>query len=311
VLVAPGTYYSDPQGVEDEAWIRMKTGVTLASEAGPEVTTLIKCPSSWGGINFVVFFDHVSQATLRGFTIRMYQVGECTGGGGVQFYGVFCYCSDALIENNIISGKLVDGIVVIGPLPMSCSPVIRNNVVTGCVDRGISCSAGSTFWAPWIEGNTITSCRGSGLYLDSIQPWVRGNLISSNYDGIFIRCPVIVDFQLNVITNNRNCGAWIWEKGLPYFGAVSFNGSYEIETGNDIYGNHAYEIYYRDDTGANLVPAPFNYWGSSCPAPSLFGRVEWLPWTDSTHAIECMDCETCGTTSTEPGTWGAIKAMFR
>jgi hypothetical protein len=71
VLVAAGTYYSDSAGTQSEAWIVPKDGVALVSEDGPEVTMLVKCPSSAGGLNCVERDDcgscyHAVEATTWG-----------------------------------------------------------------------------------------------------------------------------------------------------------------------------------------------------------------------------------------------------
>ena len=310
VLVAPGTYYSDSTGTEDDAWIRMKDGVALVSEDGPEVTTLIKCPASAGGIDYVVSLDRTWETTLRGFTIRMWEFGECEPGGGVQFTAASCDEAHAVIEDNVITGGFVDGIRVRGPFPMSSSPIIKNNSITYCVDRAIDCANTSPYSSPWIEGNKM-AYNGIGLYMENTYPVVERNVISYNYDGLQIRCPAVVNFRMNVITHNSNCGAWIWERiGYPYT-APCFNCSWEEETANDIYGNGAYDIYFRDDTGNDLIEARYNYWGTLCPSASQFyGRVSWIPWVDSTHTVLCSDCESCHH-ATEPTTWGSIKAMYR
>jgi len=308
VMLAPGTYYSDSTETEDQVWLRMKDGVALVSRKGAETTTLVKCPAALGR-EYTVLFDHVSGATLRGFTIRCPAVGECEWGSAWP-YAVACYSADALIEDNIITGGFLNGISVRESGPVPHSPVIRNNVVTGCIEYGIECTNGSAYDTPRIEGNKITSNH-IGLYIENAHPCVEQNIISHNYIGIVAECPAQVNFRMNVITYNTDCGAWIWEPADHWYTAPCFNCSWERETANDIYGNGSFDIYFRDDTGHDLVEATYNYWGTLCPsAPQFYGAVSWIPWVDSTHTVLCTDCGSCEH-STEPATWGVIKAMFR
>jgi hypothetical protein len=309
VLVAAGTYYSDSTGTQAQAWIVLHDGVALVSEDGPDVTTLVKCPTLAGGTNRVVSLDGSWDTTLKGFTIRIYQYGECEPGGGVQFIAVSCDQAHAVIEDNIITGVFLKGIRARGPHPMSCSPVIRNNTVKGCLEYGIECANGGTNWSPWIEGNTIIQ-NATGLGIENIHPRVDGNVLSHNTRGTVVECPAVVTFQMNVITNNTDYGAWVHQGSAYPYTAPCFNCGMQKSTANDIYGNGSYDIYYEDDTGLGLIEARFNYWGSLCPVPSLHGNITLVPWVDSSHTLQCDACGSCHD-ATQPATWGSIKAIFR
>ena len=304
VMVAPGTYYSDSASTQPGRWIVMKDGLTLISEQGPEVTTLVRCPNT-NGIAYTVTFDHVTESTLRGFTIRSWEAGECDPGGGEWSGAIECWSSRATIEDNIIPGKFRWGIAVDGPNPVPGTPEIRNNSITGCIVLGIECE---NWCSPLIEGNTITD-NGTGLYMKEAQAVVNGNVIAGNrWDGIQCEegCPAVI--TRNTITGNAHFGLYI--NTPASYGPVFADGSVP-GCGNSIYGNTDCDLVYTPLYGSGSISVPFTYWGDDCPdfvgTVCISGEAVHVPWSDADHTEILWSCPE----ATEPSTWGIIKSMYR
>ena len=126
----------------------------------------------------------------------------------------------------------------------SCSPIIRNNVITDNDCYGFSTGGGGilcySYAMPIIENNTIsynTSANdGGGIYCYSSSPTITGNTIEGNVAdtmGAGIYC-----YQSSpYITNNTIC----YDSARGWGGGVTaINGSHPVITHNTISQNYAY-----------------------------------------------------------------------
>jgi hypothetical protein len=306
VLVEPGSYYRErekeiPGGAM--IWIEMKDGITLMSEAGPEVTTLVETAPDI--LNTTIYCDSIVDAVIQGFTIM---VGGPVSGDN-RDTGIRLICTDMIVEGNVLCNFNKYAIAVLWESPHTDTPIIRDNEIYDCL-VGIYVHEVWTRDCPSIVGNHIHDCWNYGIYCLNSAPYIGTCVIESNdLDGIrYMGYGDGIIEGSRIVNNGWNGVTAIMEYALN---TPCLNCTWRIEMANDIYGNGNYDVYYWEETGFGLLEARINYWGTTCPDPSRFyGRVNWTPWTDSAHALYCSDCDSCGN-STEPLTWGAIKALFK
>jgi len=297
VLVAPGIY---ERNTEPETWWLLKPGVSMVSEAGPEVTFIEICNISLAvGVN-------EEGVRFSGFTVRYGSGPDCEV-PPVANYGVWCTATDAVIENCFIEGFYV-GILMEVPSLQWWKPVFRNNHIRGC-SRGISLEGVMDSGRPYLEGNVITECFDGVFVIDS-SPNLAGNIVTHCIEaGLYYAGHCGGNCKRNVIANNDSYGVLILSADPP-LAVPDFNGGLMPADANDFYGNGSYDIKYPySDEGG--VMAKWNWWGSDCPdfSDKVSGRVYYEPWTDSSHTLR-MDTEACEN-ATKPSTWSEIKALFR
>ncbi len=313
VLVAAGTYYPerwlDLDLDNKYAWIVMTDGVSLVSESGPEVTTLVERSS--GAQDYIIFGGlyyggSLSATIIEGFRFTVVRAPGCMLGSHQVHYGraIGVAAGDLLIRQNIIEG-FEFGIEAAG----------------GWYDQGaragnhiIECMYGLFLYdsgpmCPVVENNTFEDCvTAIGGY--GCSAWiVRNRILSSIYCGISLE-----GYAYCMMWNNTIIGtagsygiyAHIWR-----WGSIEFKGSRNPINGNNIYGNGRYDLYFLDDTREATFDATLNYWGSDCPdfEGRIYGPVDCTPWTDATHSRILTEEDCPG--ATEPTTWGSIKAMYR
>ena len=279
VLVAPGTYCRERYLDTDHGsvWILMRDGITLMSEAGPEVTVLVE--SGARIFNTTVFCDSVSNGTVKGFTLRG---GICGLNGAMQSYntGIKMSSCHMLVEDNIVRA-MMEGIVIFGDSPHIGTPVVRGNEIYVC-HEGIGVGFVSPTRSPRIEGNVIYECN-YGIWARNCSPYIVSNTITHNdIAGVHFEGYSTSLMERNVITYNAEYGV---EAIMDYiYDSPCLNCSWVPESANDVYGNGWYEVYYEEQTGLGLFEATYNYWGTLCPDPSrFFGNVSISIWVDSTH----------------------------
>lgn len=187
VLVAAGTYTWSTQGgdhigIPGPSLINMRSGVTLRSESGPEVTIL-----DAEGYGRVIRCEATADVRIEGFTI---QGGHATtsDGTGPGFYskgvggGILCrYGSAGVIANNVLRNNralyLGGGVAVLDATPLVEGNVLfsnRANVRAG----GISISGGGA--NPVIRGNTIAENIGGGVACVASSATIVQNLLLGN-----------------------------------------------------------------------------------------------------------------------------------
>jgi hypothetical protein len=298
VLVAPGTYLRTD---DHETWVRPGPGVTLTSEAGPEMTTIEFCNTGVG-----IGLINCEGARVSGFTVRFDAKPGCGFPGG-WLMGINCTeCTDVVVEDCVIE-HVTYGIYVWGESQSWWKPCFRDITIRNCA-YGISCWDVHNPSRPLFEDVSISDCQGGVDVLES-EPNFESCTITfcSDYAMTYLgHCGGNCDKCL--IAHNQE-GVRIYSD--PPLAAPSFNGSWLPENANDFYDNVGWDIYYEHTAPQSLVMAIWNYWGEECPdfSSRVHGRVDYTPWTDSTHT-RLLNPEVCAQ-ATEPSTWGAIKAMFR
>jgi hypothetical protein len=297
VLVEPGTY---ERNTEPETWWLLKPGVSMVSEAGPEVTFIEICNISLAvGVND-------EGVRFSGFTIRYGSGPDCEVPPTAN-YGVWCTATDAVIENCIIEGFYA-GILMDAPSAQWWKPVFRNNLIRRC-SRGIAIEGVIDPGRPYIEGNLITDCFDGVFVIDS-SPMLADNVVTHCREaGLYYAGYCGGNCDRNVIADNESYGVWILYADPP-LAVPDFNGGLVPADANDFYGNGSYDINYPYSHQGGVM-AKWNWWGSDCPdfGDKVSGLVYYEPWTDSTHTKR-LDEDSCAV-SAEPSTWSKIKAMFR
>lgn len=193
VIVSAGTYTWANQNASDGAMLRLKSGIWLRSEQGPEVAIL---DSQGQGI--VISCDDIdSQTIIEGFTI--------TGGAAAGAAGIHCENeSYVVITNNVIEGNS-PGIYSWSSYPVVAGNTIRGN--GGELGGGIHCWYG----APRIIDNLIidnTASSGGGIYCFNCDPMIARNTISSNEasyggGGVYLSAGAAASITRNRFTQNR------------------------------------------------------------------------------------------------------------
>ncbi len=307
VLVAPGTYvvtyaFSD--------LIHPGPGVCLTSQGGPDVTVIEGCHPA-----YCIGLYGCDGARISGFTVRNSQEPECVyevmWEEGISIYN----CLDVIVEDCVIEGPFIYGIVVSGQVTAPDRPVIRNNHVSHC-GYGLVCEGyyGPSL-TPLFEGNVVTEC-GIGAYIMSSAPrFDRNSFTYCRIWGMQFEDICGGNCTRNLIAYNGDIGEYddggIWFGSNTYGNGPVFNESGDPEMANDIYGNIPLDVCAVTNIGLNELWVHCNYWGSRCPnfAGKCKGHVYYAPWVDSTHTR--LLCFTDCPEATEPTTWGAIKAMYR
>jgi len=298
VLVAPGTYVTNDAR---DTWIRPGPGVVLVGEAGRDETFIEVCNRSYG-----VELYECEGARVSGFTVRLVVNDSCGPTMGFS-YGVDCLeCTDVVIENCCFE-NLSFGVRVEGQSDAWYRPIIRSNIISGG-RSGVGCFNVHDPGRPLIEGNIITDCFWGAEVWNS-APDFDDNEITYCHDGLYYLGACGGNCAGNVIAHNEECGAYV--NTTPPLASPWFNGGWALEDANDFYDNGTWDIWYAHSGPDALIMATHNYWGRMCPdfTTKIHGRVNYSPWTDSTHAtlIEEDDCPN----ATEPATWSSIKALFR
>jgi hypothetical protein len=296
VLVAPGTYVCTPYNDVD-----MPSGVTLISEEGPDETVIEIC-----GTTTAVGVYGSEGVRVSGFTIRRSCGLESTLPMSIT-YGIRCYdCTDVIVENCVIEGMSY-GIYFEGTSQGWWWPVFRNNQIREC-GVGVGCWEVEGYSRPRFQDNVIHDCS-YGAELSDAGPVFDGNRITYCYHGMHYEGHCGGNCILNVIAHNEECGVYVLSD--PPLAAPGFNGSWDPDEANDIYDNGTWDIWYAHSGAYDVLMAVWNYWGCECPdfASRIYGRVDYNPWTDSTHTVKLNEDNCSG--ATEPTSWGRIKAMYR
>ncbi|MFH1312089.1 MAG: right-handed parallel beta-helix repeat-containing protein [Candidatus Eisenbacteria bacterium] len=272
----------------------------MMSKAGPEVTFIEICNTS----SAVAIFDE--GVRFSGFTVRFGSGPDCDV-PPVATHGIWCKCTDAIVENCIIEG-FYRGIYIDEPSLNWWKPVFRNNIIRSC-SFGIAIHYVLEPGRPYVEGNVITECYTGVEVIDSSTMLADNMITNSTSDGLYYAGHCGGNCERNVIANNGGSGVFIMSADPP-LAVPGFNGGLVPADANDFYGNAAYDIDYCYSHQGGVM-AKWNWWGADCPdfAGKFRGRVYYEPWTDATHTLR-LDPEICEQ-ATEPTTWGAIKSIYR
>jgi parallel beta-helix repeat protein len=204
IFVSGGNYFES---------IIMKEGISLIG-SGASVTNLFVSEDE-----IAVVFNNVENSELSGFAIK----GDEDHYGVIPLltiensspiikknkfevalyndFGINCWNSDAVIENNYLKGV---GIDVSGS-----NPLIKNNVINSSMFNAISISDGS---AAIISGNTIEGSYGSAVVgISRSKPLLKNNIIYANDGGfgIFLSDADSVKIYNNIVKDMSNSGTGI------------------------------------------------------------------------------------------------------
>ncbi len=231
ILVSPGTYFEN---------LVMKSGVTLASEAGPRATTIDGSRSG----SVIDCVGTSSETVIRGFHITGGSgtpISDSTAGGGIR-----CWSSASpLIENNIFTENAASLGGAIGCRYGSVPLIRHNRFLNNHADRegggvyAIDGSGGTII----IEHNSFrgnsadatSTSSGGGVWLGGIHLEVRDNRFRGNSTrngggGLWVGFAGDKVIERNVFHANRceNLGGGVWLS----------EGTSRVE-GNTFYGNAA------------------------------------------------------------------------
>lgn len=298
ILVAPGTYICSDGAEYRRAWADLRSGVSLIG-AGIDSTLVID--QTMDGPHYMVTLQDAEDCIVKGFSFVRQRIDDGFNGA----------------ELNRATGSFIDscsfdnffyGIRVYGESGYSETPRIRHCRISHCC-IGIYCSTTEAYYSPLIRFCALLD-NDYAIELWDSRPYIVDNYIArSSRAGVYCegRSPALLD--RNTIVDGERFGIWVrtdvfWEPGLT--------SSWIPSNANNIYGNAWCDLCNEVEDQRGLVEARYNYWGSDCPDfESIIcgpGRVNYLPWVDSTHTYVYDECPP---QTTEPTTWGRVKAMFR
>jgi hypothetical protein len=214
VLVAPGTYTWTNQGTSPQlGMIRLKSGVWLHSEAGPEVTVL-DCED----IETVIWCSGVDDlATIEGFTITRGQRDGLPDAGGA---GIHCNAASPTIRGNIITDNAAETVWGgAGGGGIYCSyssaPLIEDNIIS--LNTSESYGGGIACWnsSPTITGNFLladsASTEGGAIFIYSCDATISNNTIVASHSAVGAAIQIENDsattIQSNIITGSSRGAA--------------------------------------------------------------------------------------------------------
>jgi len=301
VLVAPGTYICPDNTDYSIEWVVLPSGVSLVSSAGPEYTTIID-QTATSEPHRVLSISDGQDCVVKGFSFVRQSPWE-----GLYFYGMVTDdASDCFIDSCSFTG-FGFGMKLRGQAAHWETPQVRWCSFTDC-GIGIECRI-EPFYSPLVRFCRFDRCSWGIRCIDS-APYLCDNYIAnSSWSGMWFLggSPALLD--RNVIVNNGQYGVYV---DTDPGGEPGMTTQWLPHNGNSIYGNAEYDLYSAVEDQSGVVEARFTYWGSDCPDFEQViggpGRVNYLPWSDSTHTEEYVECPP---QATKPSTWGAIKSIYR
>jgi hypothetical protein len=302
VLVAPGTYICPDNLDYDREWVELRSGVTLLGEEGPDSTKIVDLTTIEG--HCLVEFEYTADCVVSGFSF----VREAAAAG--HFHAILTgWSSGWRIESCYFDDFLYAIWAYCVPTP-SATPRIRHCRFSRC-GIGVFCDSVEPLRLDYPIIRFCTFVDNSwGIECWDAAPYIVDNYIArSHWAGVHCagRSPATLD--RNTIVDGLHYGLWVETEVFyePYLTT-----SWVPSNANDIYGNAWCDLCNEVDDQRGLVEACYTYWGDDCPDFERVicgpGRVHYIPWVDSTHT-EVYD--ECPPQTTEPTSWGRIKAMFR
>jgi PKD repeat protein len=220
VLVAPGTYV-DPID-------NLGKGITVASSAGPEVTTI---DSNWQWMVIIESSDDLNQFTLQGFTLRAGisllsasptisgNIFDGTGSTGSNSLAILGGSGTVpVIEKNIFRNFNCNDDFYKGVILFECltfeTLIIRNNLFlnnNACGTVALSRCGMDNQGSPQVTNNTIVG-NGAGFSIDMSnystyvgQALFENNIIVGNNKGLEVQngaLPSNITWQNNLVYGN-------------------------------------------------------------------------------------------------------------
>jgi hypothetical protein len=301
VLVAPGTYICPDNTDYSYEWVLLGSGVSLVATGGPDSTTIIDQTATMEPHAVFSMFD-AQDCLVKGFSLvrQSDRLGQ-------YFLGILMHnTSDSFIDSCCFD-SFGRGMWVQGQATHTYTPQIRWCSFREC-GIGVECGT-QPFYCPLIRFSTFDRCSW-GVWCTSSAPYLADNYIAnSSWSGVYCFGQSPAHLDRNTIVSNGQHGVYV---DTDVFCEPSMTTWWLPQNGNSIYGNAEYDLYNAVEDQRGVVEARCTYWGSDCPDFDLViggpGRVNYLPWCDSTHRIEYSECPS---ELTPPSTWSSIKAMFR
>lgn len=298
VLVAPGTYICSDGPEYRRAWVDLPGGVSLIG-AGIDSTLVIDL--TLVPPHCMIELREAENCLVKGFSfVRQAPLGDFDGAYLQQATGSFI--------DSCSFERFFYGATVYGESGHSSTPAIRYCRFVDC-GIGVYCLSTEAFDSPIIRFCAFLD-NSWGIDCYNSQPYIVDNYIARSYwAGVHCagRSPATLD--RNTIVDGLHYGLWV---ETEVFGEPYLTTSAVPSNANDIYGNAWCDLCNDVDDQRSSVTAVYTYWGDDCPDFERVicgpGRVDYMPWVDSTHT-EVYD--ECPPQTTEPTSWGRIKAMFR
>lgn len=298
ILVAAGTYICSDGAEYRRAWADLRSGVSLIG-AGIDSTLVIDQTTE--PIHYVVTLREAENCLVKGFSFVRERFDW-------YFKGVELHHAAGSFIDSCSFYNFDDGIRVYGESGYSSTPCIRYCRVSHCW-YAIYCANVESYYSPVIRFCTLLD-NDWAIYCYNSRPYIADNYIArSSRAGVYCegRSPALLD--RNTIVDGERYRIWV---RTDVFCEPYLTSSWVPSNANNIYGNAWCDLFYDVEDQRSLVEARYNYWGSDCPDfESIIcgpGRVNYLPWVDSTHTYVYDECPP---QATEPTTWGRVKAMFR
>ncbi len=219
VLVADGVYTGS--GNRNLSWSALlgSKHLTVKSENGP-ANCIIDCQSANRG--FYLHNGQNASDVIEGFTIRNGYTGSVGG-------GIYCYQTSPVIRNNIITGCTATGDTGGGIACESASPLITGNTISGNTAKW---GGGIIAWntsSPVISNNIITGNTatqadngdGAGIYLYLCDAVVSGNTISDNIAAGPGGGIAASDSSATITGNTVSGNTAPWGAGIVCWGATA------------------------------------------------------------------------------------------
>ncbi len=273
VRVWPGTY---------PIKFAMKSGVTLFSKDGPEITTLGTASSQ----EPLILMSACNAATvIDGFTIVW--DSQTTGTGGC----IAAYVSDAVVKNNIFRDSQAS--FGTGIYMQFCDLLVENNLFLNnfCATGGgvVAVTGG----APVVRNNTFYGSdapfgfEGAAFFASGSAPVFEKNIVMNSTGGTSVFCVGSVGGQVSCnLFHDNPLGA----TGGTCVDSTGASGNFNA-----------------DPLFCNVVGSDF---GVCLDSPALTGACGVIGYTPPTGT-----CPNCGPVSAGAGvetvSWGRVKAQFR
>ena len=204
-------------------------------------------------------------------------------------------------------GSTVAGVCEFDELRYQKKKEVRRGTRAGSI--GIYCTNTEAYYSPLIRFCALLD-NDYAIELWDSRPYIVDNYIArSSRAGVYCEGCSPATLDRNTIVDGQRYGIWV---RTDVFCEPYLTTSWVPSNANNIYGNAWCDLCNEVEDQRGLVEARYNYWGSDCPDfESIIcgpGRVNYMPWVDSTHTYVYDECPP---QATRPSTWGRIKAMFR
>jgi hypothetical protein len=298
ILVAAGTYICSDGPEYRRAWADLRSGVSLIG-AGMDSTLVIDQTTE--PLHYMVMLEEAEDCLVKGFSFARERIDG-------DFMGAELYRATGSFLDSCSFDHFFYGIVVSGASGYSSTPRVRYCRVSHC-GLGIYCYSTEAYYSPLIRFCTLLDNSWAIELWDSRAYILDSYIARSSRAGVYCHGCSPATLDRNTIVDGQRYGILVQ---TDVFCEPYLTTSWVPSNANNIYGNAWCDLCNDVEDQRGLVEARYNYWGSDCPDFETIicgpGRVNYLPWVDSTHTYVYDECPP---QATEPSTWGRVKAMFR